>query len=234
MCPRSRLLPLVFFLGVMVVIQSALADVWQGNLKSGGVIRIDPASHKPTVFYSGGSTQLWDGVHEMDDGSVVIVRDGVVVPNEVMFNTWSQALSETLTEKVDQCKKLLRKSCGFADECADLLPCQQARQLGDLQQQRVTPGAPSSCEEALLDEKTFPPCAEASATPTACQTLAQRVCGEKNQCDVAVPCNLAKQLLAMEREERLSNESPAKVTESGKQCQEAMGNRFFKACAAAP
>ena len=54
----------VFLSAVLVGISAPLgADTWQSNLKGGGVVRIDPVTRKPTVYYRGGSTQLWDGAH---------------------------------------------------------------------------------------------------------------------------------------------------------------------------
>lgn len=234
MCLRSKSLSIFFLFAVVAMANAVYADVWQGNLKSGGVVRIDAKTHKPTVFYSGGSTQLWDGVHEMDDGSVVVVRDGVAVPNEVMFNTWSQNITETLVEKSKQCKKLIRKTCGFEDQCAERMSCKNAQQLMQLQQdQPINPRSKSEsgCAEALSDHKTFPECLdESGAAPTACKQLMIKSCGEQNACQSSVACDLAQQLWAMERDERLGSENPAQVMETGKQCQEAMDNRFFKAC----
>ena len=87
----------IFLLTTLAGISTQVgADTWQSNRKGGGVVRIDPVTRKPTVIYSGGSALLWDGAHEMADGSVITIRDGVAVPDETMFSTWSREVPREL------------------------------------------------------------------------------------------------------------------------------------------
>jgi hypothetical protein len=59
-------------------------------LPDGTRVEVDTTTRKAWRVEGGERTPLWDGVHRMEDGSVVIVRDGTVVPNETMIQTWRQ------------------------------------------------------------------------------------------------------------------------------------------------
>ena len=237
---RIRSTLLIGFLGTALAGLSAplTADTWQGNLKGGGVVQIDPVTRKPTVYYNGGASLLWDGAHEMADGSVITIRDGVAVPDEAMYSTWSREAPRELADQAPACEKLVRKVCGFHSECSSGRPCYLARQLSRLEKSEMggTPAggtAPSTteCEKGLSDPAMFPSCdkaAEKKVTP--CIKLVAKVCGDQGQCSAATACEPARQLLVMEREERLESKDPDAVTDSGMQCKEALGNSFFKPC----
>lgn len=207
-----------------------MAEPWQGSLKSGGVVRVDPLTHKPTLYYNGGSTQLWDGAHELADGSVLLVRDGVAVPDETMFSTWSWQVKPETLDETECCTRLVRKVCGFNNECGDTRGCELARQLKGLEQGDAG-DTTVECRQAMADVGLFPTCdKDTGARRTPCSDLVERVCGAKNQCGASLACDLARQLLVMEREERLENTDPDFPTEAGMQCEEAADNSFFKAC----
>jgi len=235
---RSKLF-FVFLLVALAGISAPVgADTWQGNLDGGGVVRIDPVTRKPTVYYNGGSTLLWDGAHEMDDGSVITIRDGVAVPDETMFSTWSREVPRELGAQAAFCEKLVRKVCGFYSECSGGRPCYLARELSRLEKNE-TPGAPEGsmapssveCEKGLADTVLFPSCDMAAADKvTPCIKLVVKVCGDQGQCGDAIACGPARQLLVMEREERLESSDLDALTDSGMQCKEALGNDFFKRC----
>ena len=232
--------PLVgFLLAVLMGVAAPLpADTWQGNLEGGGVVRIDPVTRKPTVYYNGGSSLLWDGAHEMEDGSVITIRDGVVVPDETMFSTWSRMEPGEKSLQAASCEKLVRKVCGFHSECSGGRPCYLARQLSRLEKSEMMGlpeggSAPSTaeCEKGLSDPAMFPACDKASEEKvTPCIKLVTKVCGDQGQCSAATACEPARQLLVMEREERLESKDPDAITDSGMQCKEALDNKFFKKC----
>jgi len=233
-----RILCSIGLFGVMsTAAVSAIADVWQGNLKDGSTVRVDPITHKPTIYYRGGSTQLWNGTHEMSDGSVIIVRDGVAVPDERMFQTWG---GPAVTEQVageGLCGRLARKVCGLNNECAERQACGLARQLQKMAQQEMrhtSPGlsVPSGeeCRKGLADVGLFPRCDKVSGKDTPCARLVFQVCGEHDQCGETMACDPARQLLEMEKEERLNNRNPVISTATGRQCTEAMSNDFFAPC----
>lgn len=216
---------------------AAAADSWRGTLRGGGEVQVDPRTHKPVLSYPGGSTQLWDGAHEMSDGSVLIVRDGVAVPDERMYQAWREHYQVPQLAQDDPCVMLMRKTCGLSDECADERACGLAKQLRRMAQQaRPSIGqgklasSTDECQNALADESLFPRCERVAAENTACAKLLRKVCGDNKQCADSEACNLARQLVDMEREERMLSRDPSAPTDIGRQCTEAMSNAFFKAC----
>jgi hypothetical protein len=192
-------------------------------------------------YYNGGASPLWDGTHRLEDGSVVIVRDGQAVPTESMMNSWAEPGSEPrLSERY--CDQLVRKVCGFREECARSQSCVLARQLLSMereQQRRAPMGsgpAPQTessgeCRDALSNP-AFPICAASvnEGKETACKKLVDKVCGASNECDAGKACNPARQLLQMETEERLQSADPDALSPTGVQCEEAMDNAFFEPC----
>lgn len=229
---------LLAFLLTFTPLSAALADAWQTNLKGGGVVRVDPQTHKPTIYYQGGSTQLWDGVHETDSGQVIIVRDGVAVPDENMINTWTHPVPRDRGGQDGRCDRLVRKVCGLDSQCLEREACVLARQLQRMEgeeRKQLTYGQAAfsirECEKGLRDPSIFPACDKVSGDrPSSCQRLKQKVCGEQGQCESSEPCHLAKQLLSMDMEERLDNPIAGEPRQSAIQCNEAVDNAYFRAC----
>ena len=68
-----------------------------------------------------------------------------------------------------------------------------------------------------------------------CEQLTHRVCGLKNQCTTAESCNLAQQLLTMERDERSKAEDGSRMTYTSGQCIKArQDDVYFAQCGHAP
>ena len=42
---------------------------------------------------------MWDGVHQLEDGSVVIVRQGTAVPTQRMLETWMPVTRGGITDR---------------------------------------------------------------------------------------------------------------------------------------
>jgi len=64
-----------------------------------------------------------------------------------------------------------------------------------------------------------------------CEQLTHRVCGLKNQCATAESCNLAQQLLTMERDERSKAEDGSRMTFTSGQCVKArQDDVYFAQC----
>jgi len=220
----------------------ARADSWTGTLQDGSVLKVDPYSRRAMCYYNGGVVPLWDGTHRLEDGSVVIVRDGQAVPTESMMDSWIGKPGSEPSIRDRYCDQLVRKVCGFHDECRRDQPCILARQLRGMEreQQRRTPvGAGSwpntpsggECRDALANP-AFPSCS--SSTPgseqTACRKLVDQVCGDTDQCETARACDPARQLLQMESDERLESADPEALTPTGAECEKAMDNAFFEPC----
>jgi hypothetical protein len=218
------------------------AGSWTGTLQDGSVIKVDPGSQRAMRYYNGGVAPLWNGTHRLEDGSVVIVRDGQAVPTESMMNSWAGEPGSEPTMSERYCDQLVRKVCGFHDECSGSRPCALARQLLSMereQQRRAPVGAgpwpqtPSSGEcQAALSNPTFSACAASvpEARQTPCKKLVDRVCGPSGECNAGKACGPARQLLQMESDERLQSADPEAVTPTGAECEKAMTNTFFEPC----
>lgn len=235
-------LPCLVVCLLIALIGPARAAPWTGTLQDGSVLRVDPDSHRAMRYYQGGVAPLWDGTHRLEDGSVVIVRDGQAVPTESMMNSWIGASDSEPGTHTRYCDQLVRKVCGFHDECRQGQPCILARQLLGMereQQRRMPvdagfwPYTPSGgeCQDALSNP-AFPACGSSTpgSEPTACKKLVEKVCGDADQCEAHRACNPARQLLQMESDERLRNADPQALTPMGAECEKAMDNAFFEPC----
>jgi hypothetical protein len=239
----ARIPALISLLLVLVPAGDSLAaGSWTGTLNDGSVLKVDPATHRPMRYYNGGTAPLWDGTHRLEDGTVVIVRDGQAVPTEDMINAWSAEPGAGPQMRDRYCDQLVRKVCGFHDECARTQPCSLARQLLRLEreQQRMAPmgsgvraqtQSGGKCQDALSNP-SFPACSASipEVKDTPCKKLVNRVCGESGRCGTGPACDPARQLLDMENQERLESADPAARTQTGAQCEEAMNNAFFTPC----
>lgn len=123
----------VGWLGLSLPVQ---ADDWGARLSDGSGVEVDASTHRAWRLEDGRRTPLWDGVHRLEDGSVVIVRDGVAVPNPAMLDTWSEAPPRQPREagrESDACRELVRRVCGEGEgdnaACAGGEPCRLARDL---------------------------------------------------------------------------------------------------------
>lgn len=218
-------------------------DAWTGTLRDGSVIRVDPQTHRPMRYYEGGVAPLWNGVHQLDDGTAITVREGTAVPTESMLRSWRGSAIPPSTFAERYCDQLARKACGFHQECAVDQPCVLARQLLRMESEErrrapidegVRPATESSlrCQESLGDDGAFPVCAKArpNEKETPCRVLVERVCGGASQCAQAPACDPARQLLRMELDERLVSADPDALTPAGVQCEEVRDNEFFALC----
>ncbi len=221
------------------------AQTWRGALQRGGEIVVDPGTHRAVRQQDGATHPLWDGVHQLEDGSTVTVRDGVAVPTEDMYRTWRGSGPPAPVYAERWCTQLVRKTCGFDDACDTGAACLQARSLrADAQRERrelgLTRGldagadAPTASAERCrlaLAEPGFPACESLAAGAAGrCRALVRRVCGEDDACADSQACDAARQLLALETEERLAAADPTAPSGTGHQCMEAMHNDFFTPC----
>ncbi len=218
------------------------AGSWTGTLQDGSALTVDPGSRRAMRQYNGRSVPLWDGTHRLEDGSVVIVRDGQAVPTEAMMNTWTAEPGAEPRMRERFCDQLVRKACGFKDECARSQPCVLARQLLSMereQQRRAPVGlgplpqteSSGECWDALSNA-SLQACSDSvpEAKDAACKKLVDKVCGATGQCDSSRACEPARQLLKMENEERLESADPDALTPTGAECEKAMDNAFFEPC----
>jgi len=143
---------------------------WRGELRDGGRVIVDPRTNRAVVEgWDGHQSQLWDGVHQLEDGSELTVRDGRVVPNQEMMRRRDFTPEPALTREPvpnpdvvqpnvtpeskppqsavlrdDPCAVLVRQACGSNDACAEETKCSAARQLvGMAAEERALDGAGS-------------------------------------------------------------------------------------------
>jgi len=233
---------------------SVYAENWTRDMADGTIVRIDPTSRTATHFSSGGTTRLWDGVHETSDGTVIIVKDGVVVTGG---EASEPTLPPTATDQASKgtkatpvvasgepdstCVNLVIKTCGFDGECASSPGCSPARQLLSLQTEETMGVAGATiaevtdhCREAMADERSFPACTEkaAPAQASSCQKLSEKVCGSQNQCSDSPACAPSRQLVEMEGHERQAQiRRPERQIKLSRQCEKLLeGDTFFTPC----
>jgi hypothetical protein len=156
-------------------IPGALSE-WTSQLEAGGKVSVDPTTNRATVTRQGVSTPLWDGVHRLQDGSVITVRSGQVVPNEEILRAREPA-PEAVTDEaqawvgtpfvgLSPCEKLVRRVCGDVQQCSQAPACDPAQQLLDMErQERANSRNPGSmtyssgqCQEAARDTEFFRQC----------------------------------------------------------------------------
>lgn len=238
---------IIIAFSLLMLAGTGQAQSWTSGLERGGVVSVDPVTNKATIYSSKGSTQLWDGTHELNDGSVIIVHDGVVTSGGgggQQTDLPPIASEPGITQASSACVELVIKVCGFNGECSENQSCSPARQLMELEKDEAWqtrskgPNKTSAeCRTALANEKYFTRCGlkRQSEEPTACENLVSRVCGAGNQCPEAPACSPARQLLTMETQERLASRTPDQPTFSSKRCQDVMqDSKFFKPCTPEP
>jgi hypothetical protein len=225
-------LALVLLVALAITAPCALGQAWTSRLQDGSRIEVDPRTNRAMVY--------------SPNGVVTPVRSGVMVPNREVLELRQGAPATPgrafVAGHSSPCVTLVRKVCGLHEECAAQPACSYAKQLRsiELDEQRGGPGSsgglletPSQCADALQDEEFFVPCGlrRRDRSPTACQRLVDKVCGTGNQCANSSGCPLARQLMEMEYQDRLSSVNPEAITDSGRQCQGAFADKdLFAPC----
>lgn len=219
------------------------AEGWSGTLRDGTQLRVDPETRRAVHDQGGTQRPMWDGVHYLDDGSMVIIRDGTAVPTRQMLETWDSGPAPRAAQASPECERLVQRVCGPEDACGQSGPCLAARKLlqdaGSTAADSAPDAVPSSaadtsqgaCAKALSDPG-FPVCTQVArgAVVSDCARLVERVCGADGRCAKSPACDPARQLLGLESEERAAGGDPRALTATGDQCREAMANPFFKPC----
>lgn len=243
----AAIIPILTVLALLAAVAaSAQTRGWQGHLKDGRTVQVDPITRRATVpGPSGTATQLWDGVHRLEDGSTITVRSGVVVPTQQMLEGPAPPPMPVTEAGPSPCLVLLRKTCGLHDECRGEDACGHAMQLLRIEQDERTEARNTGfygsrqlattrqCQEGLEDEEFFKPCdrPQRGTVLTPCERLVDRVCGPTGQCASAPPCGTARRVLAAEYRERAASAYPDALTESSAQCSQALRDtELFPPC----
>lgn len=155
---------------------AAQAAEWSSRLKGGGEITVDPRTNRATIMKNGVQTQLWDGVHQLQDGSTITIRSGVAVPTTEILEARRPKPKTPETSRwigapivgYSPCERLVRRVCGTDDECPAAPGCEPARQLLSMEQEErgsnTTPNimthSSGQCQEADKDRSFFVTCGQ--------------------------------------------------------------------------
>lgn len=137
----AMLLAVVLGLSVTTV----TAAGWTSGMEGGGTVTVDPDTRRATVTRDGVTSSLWNGVHRLQDGSVLIVNHGEVVPGEHTASPPRQLPPPDKTDWEDvkivgysPCERLARQVCGRQNECAAVEACRSSQQLLAMEQDERT------------------------------------------------------------------------------------------------
>lgn len=164
---------LLFIVLALPAYSALLADP-NFRLEDGGAVTVDPNTNRATVTQDGVTTPLWDGTHQMQDGSILIINQGISVPGEPAPGIRQKPIPEA--EKWEgapivgysPCEKLARHVCGKKNQCEKIQGCNLAQQLLDMEQKeraasenrnRMTYTS-GQCQTMAADTETFPLCAQ--------------------------------------------------------------------------
>lgn len=160
-CERLTV-PLRFFWVLLswLPLAPVMAADWQGTLSDGSHVEVDAATHRAWHRQGDRVEPLWDGVHQLQDGSVVIVRHGTAVPTQRMLETWMHSPEEESRLATSACDDLVKQVCGEDNRCATSQPCGLAHQLRDMAEGKLAKGT-----DAAARVRTGDQCREALANP---------------------------------------------------------------------
>jgi len=154
----------------------ANAAGWTGDLQGGGEVSVDPETNRATVTRKGVQSQLWDGVHRLQDGSYIIINSGQAIPNKAILDARKpvpqhdiEAWDGTRIEGDSPCERLVHRVCGFTLTCADQPACDPALQLLEMENgERAASADPNfmtytsnQCQQADTDRGFFTSCPQA-------------------------------------------------------------------------
>jgi hypothetical protein len=157
------------------------AAQWSAPLKSGGTVTVDPETNRATVRKNGVETQLWDGIHQLEDGSALTIRSGTAVPNKAILRARKLPTKPEPAEAdkwlgtpivgYSPCERLVRRVCGVNQGCSSAKACDPARQLLSIEQNEreandspnYTTPASGQCQQADQDRVYFATCAQGVA-----------------------------------------------------------------------
>ena len=156
--------------------EATQAAQWSAPLKSGGTVTVDPETNRATVRRNGVETQLWDGIHQLEDGSALTIRSGTAVPNKAILRARQLPSKPQPAEAIQwsgtpivgysPCERLVRRVCGVNQVCSRAKACDPAQQLLSVEQSEreandspnyMTP-ASGQCKQADQDRAYFVTC----------------------------------------------------------------------------
>jgi Xaa-Pro aminopeptidase len=150
----------------------AQAAEWSATLLDGSTVTVDPDTNRATVTRDGVTSQLWNGVHRIQDGSALIVNYGIATPNEAIIE--SRRVPPPKTEEWEDvnivgytpCEQLVRRVCGRQGECLNAEACDPAQQLlamedeerNSAENRNLMTFTSGQCLNAMKDREYFSQC----------------------------------------------------------------------------
>jgi hypothetical protein len=182
------------------------------------------------------ASPLWNGVHRLDNGAVIIVRDGLVVRDETVIEAQQVQSRNRLNAA---CMQLVTKVCGPHNECDSNPGCDPARQLLAMERDELNSSWSGStlesstlCLEALGNDNFFTRCTRRDENQgnTACERLAAEVCGQSDNCAETEGCLAVRQLISMEQQDLF--DAPGVPSPATGQCAEQLKQpaEIFQTC----
>ncbi|MBK1723912.1 hypothetical protein CKO23_16965 [Thiocystis violacea] len=130
----------------------AIGADWRGRLQDGSDVEVDPSTHRAWRTENGHRAPLWDGTHRLEDGSVVIVRDGTAVPNQDMIQTWGPRTPRAVLPDSSPCYELVDRVCGKDFRCSTSEPCRLANELVDLAKEALRGDSATRTQDTSADQ----------------------------------------------------------------------------------
>jgi hypothetical protein len=165
---------------LMLPAGAVLAAGWTSQLQGGGTVTVDPNTNRATVTQGGVTSQLWDGAHRLQDGTILITNRGVAIPNESILE--SRQIQPPETEEwegvrivgTSPCERLVRRVCGDKNQCGEAEACNPSHQLLDMETEERNASknrglmsyTSGQCLRALKERGFFASCPKAPVSAT--------------------------------------------------------------------
>ena len=154
----------------------SIAADWSSDLQAGGTVTVDPDTRRATITRDGVTSPLWNGVHRLQDGSAMIVNDGVVVTGAAVDTPHQLPPPEPSDWEgmpiagYSPCEQLAHRVCGLKNECATAESCKLGQQLLTMERGERSKAEDSSrmtftsgqCVKARHDNVYFAQCRHAA------------------------------------------------------------------------